>query len=646
VARGKQDTPKDPNASQREFLRVQEEILKKTGSTEKVQRRFSKWTQEVSSFQQDILGTVTNELDKKIEIMKVTRQVGETLATNFTHNQEILESSRAILENTDDYVKSLQGASDFVDRVTGSIPLISEAMQQSMADTVKNFFAPQIEWWNDLQAKALKIWKSWGMGAKMGLVAVALAFVGVWKIFKELDEALEDFMHTLGSTRKEANQLEDMALNTYTNYAKYGVSLSESLDITQAIVEEQGHMADISQELISQAAIMAQAFGMSSTEAAILVDLQKEALGLTDAQIINNAKMVKATAQIYNVGAGRVARDLADSAEEVALFSGAGMENLIESAAYARRLGVTFKEIATIAESLLDIESSTSAAMQVQMLTGRTINLSQARSMALNGDIQGANENILNQLGSHAELSQADYFTKKAISELLGTDAKTWLSMKNDQEQILNISKDTKKIYDSYLGVSLAEALDVSETLGRLGKLKAQLTSIFKPILLPLVKGFNFFLDVLINITDAINRAQDGWGEWSKGLANSAISLVGISASIFVLYKGFKLMSKLSIFGKLAKGAASGGGLISKGLGLGKGMAGTMLKGALGLAALGVALILVGKGVQMFADVGIDQVLVMTAALVGLGVAGALLGTVSGLAIAGAVGLAALGAAL
>lgn len=646
MARGKQDTPKDPNASQREFLRVQEEILKKTGSTEKVQRRFSKWTQEVSSFQQDILGTVTNELDKKIEIMKVTRQVGETLATNFTHNQEILESSRAILENTDDYVKSLQGASDFVDRVTGSIPLISEAMQQSMADTVKNFFAPQIEWWNDLQAKALKIWKSWGMGAKMGLVAVALAFVGVWKIFKELDEALEDFMHTLGSTRKEANQLEDMALNTYTNYAKYGVSLSESLDITQAIVEEQGHMADISQELISQAAIMAQAFGMSSTEAAILVDLQKEALGLTDAQIINNAKMVKATAQIYNVGAGRVARDLADSAEEVALFSGAGMENLIESAAYARRLGVTFKEIATIAESLLDIESSTSAAMQVQMLTGRTINLSQARSMALNGDIQGANENILNQLGSHAELSQADYFTKKAISELLGTDAKTWLSMKNDQEQILNISKDTKKIYDSYLGVSLAEALDVSETLGRLGKLKAQLTSIFKPILLPLVKGFNFFLDVLINITDAINRAQDGWGEWSKGLANSAISLVGISASIFVLYKGFKLMSKLSIFGKLAKGAASGGGLISKGLGLGKGMAGTMLKGALGLAALGVALILVGKGVQMFADVGIDQVLVMTAALVGLGVAGALLGTVSGLAIAGAVGLAALGAAL
>jgi hypothetical protein len=646
VARGKQDTPKDPNASQREFLRVQEEILKKTGSTEKVQRRFSKWTQEVSSFQQDILGTVTNELDKKIEIMKVTRQVGETLATNFTHNQEILESSRAILENTDDYVKSLQGASDFVDRVTGSIPLISEAMQQSMADTVKNFFAPQIEWWNDLQAKALKIWKSWGMGAKMGLVAVALAFVGVWKIFKELDEALEDFMHTLGSTRKEANQLEDMALNTYTNYAKYGVSLSESLDITQAIVEEQGHMADISQELISQAAIMAQAFGMSSTEAAILVDLQKEALGLTDAQVINNAKMIKATAQIYNVGAGRVARDLADSAEEVALFSGAGMENLIESAAYARRLGVTFKEIATIAESLLDIESSTSAAMQVQMLTGRTINLSQARSMALNGDIQGANENILNQLGSHAELSQADYFTKKAISELLGTDAKTWLSMKNDQEQILNISKDTKKIYDSYLGVSLAEALDVSETLGRLGKLKAQLTSIFKPILLPLVKGFNFFLDVLINITDAINRAQDGWGEWSKGLANSAISLVGISASIFVLYKGFKLMSKLSIFGKLAKGAASGGGLISKGLGLGKGMAGTMLKGALGLAALGVALILVGKGVQMFADVGIDQVLVMTAALVGLGVAGALLGTVSGLAIAGAVGLAALGAAL
>ena len=93
----------------------------------------------------------------------------------------------------------------------------------------------------------------------------------------------------------------------------------------------------------------------------------------------------------------------------------------------------------------------------------------------------------------------------------------------------------------------------MSETLGRLGKLKAQLTSIFKPILLPLVKGFNFFLDVLINITDAINRAQDGWGEWSKGLANSAISLVGISASIFVLYKGFKLMSKLSIFGKLAK---------------------------------------------------------------------------------------------
>lgn len=640
MARG-QDTAKNPNRSQREFLRIQEQILKKTDATEKSQRRYKRWTQETQSFQDDILGTITNELDKKIEIMNVTRSVSETLAETFTHNKEILESSRQILSSTELYVEQLKKSSQFIDQLVDRIPFISDEMKESYKDTIKNFFAPMVERWTDMQAHALEVWNSWGVGAKTMVGIVAVTLYGVVKIFNQLDEATEGFLKSLGTTRDEAKQLLSTSLDTYSSLAKYGISLDQSLDITQALVNEYGHMNNVSNKLQKTTAIMAQSFGMSADEAATLVKLQKEALGLSDAQVENNAKLIKASAKIYNVGAGRVARDLADSAEDVAKFSSAGMESIIKSAAYARRLGTSFKEIATIAESLLDIETSTSASMQVQVLTGKTINLEYARNQALLGNIQNANKNILEQLGSYAELSTADYFTKKAISELLGTDTQTWMTMLKNQEEMNKLSKDTRKIYEQFLGVSLADSLELDKTLGAWSKLKAQMSALFVPILMPIVEGLTWMVEKLADGLDLLNNA--GWMQWKNNMNGAGKAITGIVVSLGGLFVTMKLLKgAMGIF----KGGGIVGSILGKGAGGGVKIGFGLLKAALGIAALGGALIVVGKGLQMFKDIGFKEVGAMVASLAGLGAVGAVLGAFAAPVLIGAAALGALGGAL
>lgn len=271
-----------------------------------------------------------------------------------------------------------------------------------------------------MQVKAQEMWNKFGVGSKLAIAVVAVTLYKVVQLFNQLDEATENFLQTLGTTRDVADKLLDISFNTYSELAKYGVSLDKSLDVTMALVEEYGRLDGFSDRLQKSTTIMAQAFGMTAGEAATLVKLQKESLGLSDEQVENNMKLIKANAKIYNIGAGRIAKDLAGSAEDVAKFSGAGMDSIIKSAAYARRLGSSFSEIATIAESLLDIGTSTASALQVQMLTGKAINISEARSLALKGEVGQANEAILKQLGTHAEMQDADYFTKKAISDLLG----------------------------------------------------------------------------------------------------------------------------------------------------------------------------------------------------------------------------------
>ena len=66
---------------------------------------------------------------------------------------------------------------------------------------------------------------------------------------------------------------------------------------------------------------------------------------------------------------------------------------------------------------LLAAKKALAAEVQASVMLGRNVNLQKARELALNGDIEGFQTEILKQVGSQAEFDKMNVLQKKALAE-------------------------------------------------------------------------------------------------------------------------------------------------------------------------------------------------------------------------------------
>ena len=190
----------------------------------------------------------------------------------------------------------------------------------------------------------------------------------------------------------------------------------------------------------AQVGLMAQNLGISGTEAANLVgSFARMNGGSTDiaADMITTSKEF---AKQNGIIPSALMSDLAGSAEEFALFGQEGGKNILEAAGYAQKLGVSMSTISGITESLLDFESSVSKELELSSMLGRNINLSKARELAFNNDIEGATKETLKQLGGIEEFERMNYYQRKASADMLGVSVAELQRMVSNQENAANIS--------------------------------------------------------------------------------------------------------------------------------------------------------------------------------------------------------------
>ena len=127
--------------------------------------------------------------------------------------------------------------------------------------------------------------------------------------------------------------------------------------------------------------------------------------------------------------------DLANSAEEFALFGKDGGKNILEAAGYAAKLGVNMKTLSGVADGLLDFETSITKELELGAMLGKNINLNKARELAYSNDIKGAVGETLKQVGGITAFNKMDYYQKKQTADLLGVSVDEFKKMATNQEQ-------------------------------------------------------------------------------------------------------------------------------------------------------------------------------------------------------------------
>ena len=446
-------------------------------------------------------------------------------------------------------------------------------------------------------------------------------------------------------------------------------------ETAKSLSKEFGGLKDITLSTQLNTNLMATNMGISGQEAASVVGNFARMNEGSAATAMDMAATTKAMGKAAGVPIDSLMKDVAGSSKAFAEYGKDGGINIAKAAVSAAKLGVGMDSLTKVTDSLLDFETSINAEMELGAMLGKQLNLDRARGLAYEGNIGGAVKETLQQLGGIEEFNKMDIFQKRKAAELLGLSVDELQKMAANSDKLNEDGSIQLSTFDS-ITESITAAATASggflKTMGGMVLGAAQMGGSFAQMGMD-VKGMASKLPIIGKLfggggaaptagptpAAATTPSAGGGGadqanKFSKikssDLIKGAAALLILAAALYVSAKAFQEFAEVT-WESVAKGLVGLVGLATIAYILGKAQ-GEMIKGAIAVAILGVALIPFAFAMSLIAGLDIGSVLAAAAGLVIFGAAvfalGALMFTGVGALVfgAGLLALAGLGAAL
>ena len=187
-------------------------------------------------------------------------------------------------------------------------------------------------------------------------------------------------------------------------------------------VEVFGDISQFSFSISKNLSFNAILFGIQKKEALELAKIQSSISGLSIDQALATQRDISRQAKRAGVLPADIIKDMADNSQLIAEFTNDGGKNMAQTAIQARKLGMSLGTTAKIANSLLDFESSIENELEASLLIGRQLNLNRARELALAGDMEALQKEIVKQVGSEQQLQNMNVVARRSLAQSLGIE--------------------------------------------------------------------------------------------------------------------------------------------------------------------------------------------------------------------------------
>lgn len=584
-----------------------EDILKAYEEQAKMAQELSQLSDEQSTQR----GVLLEDLKGQIEVIQ--------------HHNNLLDGRTSIVKE----FRSVQG--DLETAVQNQIKSATEL--SSLSEKEKGILEEQVKAFAVIKEKVDAIGSSlttWLRKPQVALGAI-IGGVGTWinrigDVNKELGFTLRD----MNSTAMQAGLLS--------------FAFEDTAGTVKALAKEFGSLESATLGAQINVGLMASTMGISNTEAVHLMGSFARLNGGSKNIASDMIATTKEFAKQNNVIPSDVLSDLADNSEAFALYAKDGGDNLIKAAVGARKLGTDLGTLTGIADTLLDFESSITSELELSAMLGRSINLSKARQLAYDGDIEGATRESLRQMGGIAAFSKMDYFQKRATAATLGITVVQLQSMADKQSRIGQSGEVIQEkfskwgasldvITNKYLGTGVqvlggwvATSAEVGANFSRLGfslggivkKTGSVLKNLAGMVTGPISKGLSAIGDKLgggigsksISKTSKIpTSAGKGLTSFTSGIQKmnpakllaGAAALVIVAGAVFVFGKAVQEFMKVSwnaVGMAVVSMAALIGGVLLLGTIMSSGMIVPLLAGAAAMVIVAGSMWVLGKALQ------------------------------------------------
>ena len=503
------------NASSSEIDRIQKKLDRVTDQYVKID--------DLLKFNNIALADTNTQLEKELNIQKdIEKQLGVTGAA--------LKGISKIpfLGDAVDTKKALEGATAAIKDGGGAMGGMKAALK-SVGSDVKS-------------------------ALKDPLAVTSFLITQMVNAFISLDKGIGEFAKGMNMTYQDAAKLD----NTFNSIAN---ASGETAVTTRGIRES---VLAIGQALGSNAILNAkdavamtqfrEQAGLAQDE---LNEMQKISLA-TNKNLEDNVASTLYAAKVTGLKNGvllnekQIMSEVAKASAATKLSLSNTPELVARAAAQAKALGMNLEQVSNIADKLLSIESSISDELEAELLTGKNLNLEQARLYALNNDMEGLSREIAKNFGSAAEFSKMNRLQQEAAAKAVGMSREELARTLTDQEALKGLSgaqaKDAQTALDAARARGMSEedikkkgieGLKQQQSMqDRFNKSIEKLQELFVSLLEPLMPVLDVFTSIL-KVVGLIFKPLEAISSWAKSISGPLGSvmkiLIGIGAAALLL---------------------------------------------------------------------------------------------------------------
>lgn len=365
------------------------------------------------------------------------------------------------------------------------------------------------------------------------MVAIGAAAVMVGKALYDTFQGAMALKTELGISDEAAMGLQMNIAETARAFKMAGVESADVKDAAMGLMNNFGGINAVTPELLGGMAQMKAELGVSGTAAANLMVAMKATGAASQEAAFEMAKSVGHLAQAEGVAPGQVMQDLANNTEAFASFAKDGGMNVAKAAIQAKKLGINFDTSVKIADNLLNFESSIQQQMEAEILLGKQLNLDKARQLALAGDIEGLQKEVLKNVGSEAEFNNMNVLQRRALAQSIGVSVTELSKMVANQANI-NSQTKTQEKFTNLMAAAMKEIRNLGEDLLKIWQL-------IKPIIMVALIPIGAAVWAVIKLVALLAEGLSILNEWTDG---GVTAFLGGLGAIFLLTK---LIGKTSI---------------------------------------------------------------------------------------------------
>jgi hypothetical protein len=508
------------------------------------------------------LGLITVEERKKQEI-----ELGEAL-NNETKilNQQVKEYN-SINQKLGVTGKLIGGISKIP--VLGNLIDAEEALGAAQLEAAKNTATST--------SVMKKAFSSLGSSLKTSLMdpltGITLVLAGakqLYDIFKKVDTETGNFAKEMGISYNEARatrkEFEEIAANSGDVNITATKLLQTQLEINKAL----GVNAKISEEDLKTYTQLRDVAGVEPeilNESLKLSKLRNISFKQATTSLLGQLKVTKAQLGI-NFSNKEIMNEVAKTSNATKISLGGSTEALVKSVAQAKALGTNLDKLDNIASSLLNFEESISAEIEAELLTGKELNLENARRLALNNDLVGLGQELKSQGIDAVKFGKMNRLQQESIAKAMGMSREEMSDMLMEQQALQTLGKQNMDQVKEEYELARKQGKE-AEFLAKLGndELASQLKSqsVQERIAVAqekLLSAFEKLSPILESILTPIADFA-GFLTSSKplmdGIVNGALILAGIKFANFL-----GLRKSLGGIGSMFGGGGTGGAIMKE----------------------------------------------------------------------------------